>query len=185
MNLKEPLFRLKNAKYKGENVGYFFIGNFKPVTDISEHPKFPSAPKYNMRFKATKIVGLDPGLTEQDRLSDPYLQIYAISYGQNEFLLIHQTDYIPNTKECEWEPFCLTTESCGGLDSPIRVNCWDKNKSRKDEHIGETIITLRQMKMMVDKSHSLPLYDTTSKNEANRTVKRAILSLLTFEPVYE
>jgi len=122
------IYKLKKLKSDKKVKGYLRVDESMPFISI-DFPRFPIAKSYHMKIKATKIARLDPGLTKQQRLSDPYLKFFTIPYGSNDYTEVYKTDYIKNVREAEWE-VTLTIEELGGLDSPIRIECWDDDQKR-------------------------------------------------------
>jgi len=139
-----------------------------------DHYSFPAAEKFNLKIRATKIVGLDPGVTKEQQRSDPYFRIKAISYNEKTFREIVLTDNIKNVREGEWD-IKLNVHDCGGIDSPLIFESWDWDKGKEHDFIGQSIFTLRLLKMMQEKNKGVPLYLKKSNKDGGKQKRRAIL----------
>lgn len=106
---------------------------------------FPHAFAYGIKFHGHKISRKDGGVTKSQRNSDPYLVIEAIPYGSMEMQEIARTPFIDSARNPEWEIILLETARCGGLDSPIKISCWDKDHSGNDDFVGDTTLSLRHL----------------------------------------
>jgi len=180
LTFPDAMFKLKNPDHKKTALGKFIIEEVVPFYDDSEFKPFPTTMVYNIKLKATKIKRMEMGLTASARKSSPYLKILAISYYTSEFKEILESEVVKKARDAEWETLTFNVEKAGGLDSPIRVQIWDKH-SKKDELIGECVMTLRTFKLHFDKNQPIPLYNRTHSKE-QATHKTGILHVVSFDP---
>jgi Ca2+-dependent lipid-binding protein len=78
--------------------------------------------------------------------SDPFLEFYRQSEN-GSYNLVHRTEVIKRNLNPEWKPFVVPVRSlCGGdKDRPIRVLCYDWNRSGRHKLIGEFFVTLNKL----------------------------------------
>ena len=76
--------------------------------------------------------------------SDPYLIINRIC-DNGSLQLIHKTPCIKKTLNPIWEPFVITVESAGRREVQFKIFCYDWDKNKEDDLIGEFYTTLSDM----------------------------------------
>lgn len=71
--------------------------------------------------------------------------------------VIYKTEVIKKNLNPNWKSFDLSVGECGGLDSPITIDCYDWDDDGKIDFIGSVKTTLRQMGN-VGKQHTLYVF---------------------------
>eukprot|EP00027_Filamoeba_sp_ATCC50430_P000378 CAMPEP_0168556542 /NCGR_PEP_ID=MMETSP0413-20121227/8939_1 /TAXON_ID=136452 /ORGANISM="Filamoeba nolandi, Strain NC-AS-23-1" /LENGTH=553 /DNA_ID=CAMNT_0008587497 /DNA_START=38 /DNA_END=1699 /DNA_ORIENTATION=+ len=107
------------------------------------------------------------GLEKKDFFgkSDPFLVISKIRIEDNQFVKVHQTEYILKTLDPVWKPFQIPiTKLCNGdLDRPLLIECFDWNKSGSFELIGHVQTSVKELQ--TKKGHTLDLVDPKKKGK--------------------
>jgi len=78
--------------------------------------------------------------------SDPFLRFFK-KRDDGEWLQVHETEVIMNNLNPIWKIFEIKDDKlCGGdYLRPIRVECWDWEKSGKNQYIGDCEITIDKL----------------------------------------
>lgn len=95
--------------------------------------------------------------------SDPLLRFFK--QRGNEWLKVHETETIMDNLDPIWKPFKIKGETLYGGDHqrPIRVECWDWEKSGKYQYIGETEFTMDEI---LNGKRSFELYHPGKKKKS-------------------
>lgn len=76
--------------------------------------------------------------------SDPYLIISRIC-DNGSLEEIHRTPYIRKTLDPAWEPFEMTLVASGRREVQLKISCFNWDKNKQDDLIGEFYTTLSHM----------------------------------------
>lgn len=181
LELTQPIciYKLKNPKGMNPKkaTGFLKVEEIVPFQEGDIHP-FPVSEKYRLKIKAIKIKNIE-GIIK--KLSDHYLKFLAIPYGKDDYVDIHTTEVVNNSREGEWE-MTFTIQDIGGLDSPVLIECYDADSHDHHEYIGDSVFTLRYFKNMQEKSIGVPLYNNRPKRDKSKR-RKAIIYVTEFEPV--
>ena len=79
--------------------------------------------------------------------SDPFIQISRGNENENEFTLVHRTEYLRNNVNPVWNEFLIPVRSlCNGdHERSLKFECFDHNQNGKHSYIGEFHTTLRRL----------------------------------------
>ncbi|XP_018013804.1 copine-8 isoform X2 [Hyalella azteca] len=90
------------------------------------------------------------GLDKKDMFgkSDPYLVVSKSVGSNNQYTVVHRTEYIKKTLDPVWKPFVIRSSLlCGGDDQrPLKIECFDYDKDSEHDFIGECFTTLAKLK---------------------------------------
>ncbi|EAR93346.1 copine protein (macronuclear) [Tetrahymena thermophila SB210] len=94
------------------------------------------------QWRGVKLMNTDGWFDK----SDPFLRFKRIREDNTE-VLIHETEKIMDNLNPIWKPFELPLNRlCNGDHlRPIKVECWDWEKSQKHQFIGEFTFTIDQL----------------------------------------
>lgn len=95
-----------------------------------------------MQWAGLKLMNTDGWFGK----SDPLLRIFKSR--ENEWVKVHETEWIMDNLNPVWKPFEINDDKlCGGDDTrPIRIECWDWEKSGVYQYIGDCQLTLSDLK---------------------------------------
>ena len=93
------------------------------------------------QWNAAKLMNTDGWFDK----SDPLLRFFKQT--GNQWLKVHETEYVMNNLNPIWKQFRIRGDKLYGGDHnrPIRVECWDWEKSGNYQFIGETVFTLQDV----------------------------------------
>eukprot|EP01117_Protostelium_nocturnum_P001467 TRINITY_DN11774_c0_g1_i1.p1 TRINITY_DN11774_c0_g1~~TRINITY_DN11774_c0_g1_i1.p1 ORF type:complete len:242 (-),score=132.52 TRINITY_DN11774_c0_g1_i1:186-911(-) len=95
-----------------------------------------------MATLAFKIKLIGRKLDRKDGLlqkSDPYL---IFKKGET---VLYKSEWIKQTLDPDWEIFQLDSKQCGGMDYPLRLECWDWDSDTKSDMIGTVNVSLKEL----------------------------------------
>jgi len=121
-----------------------------------------------MQWSGVKLMNTDGWFDK----TDPFLRFFKCREG-NDWLQVHETEVIMNNLNPIWKPFEIKDDKLCGSDElrPIKVECWDWEKSGKFQYVGVTEFTLKDLK---EGKKEFTLYNAKKKK------KSGTLKLLSF-----
>jgi len=152
-------------------------GTLHVVAATSCDPTYTVPPyAYEVEIHASKILKADLGGLGK---SDPFLVFQAQPYMQPRPIRIHQTEVARSTTNCFFKPFLMEIARFGGLDSPIKIECWDYDDGRPNDYIGGVTTSLREIALLMNTGQkpTLKLMDPKRKGRPGYSDS----GILTFE----
>ncbi|EGR31217.1 hypothetical protein IMG5_115500 [Ichthyophthirius multifiliis] len=114
-----------------------------------------------MQWKGIKLANTDGWFSK----SDPFLRFKRVREDKNE-ILCHETEVIMENLNPVWRPFEISGQILYNGDTfrPIKVECWDWEKSQVFQFIGETQFNMNEL---VYGKREFELIDKKKKKEGN------------------
>jgi len=134
-------FHLTNSKATFKGAGHLTV-----QSATATNPTFTVPPyAFEVEIRATKLLKMDLGGIGK---SDPFLVFTSQPYMQPKPIRIHQTEVCRSSTECTFKPFLMEMAKFGGLDSPIKVECWDYDDGRPNDYMGGFTTSMRELQLM-------------------------------------
>lgn len=179
-----------------KNRGLFSVSHIEPIvrTSGSSHVLLMG---YTLKLQARQLPGVELKLGKLTKSADPFLVVHAQPYGSNRTVPIYKSEVHKANLNPTFEPLSLDVLSCGGWDSPIRLEFIDWDRDFSHDHICSLTTTLRELSMPVNVIHipnckanlvirdKQPLYsdEESSSSEENGRQRRQNLHLKQFPAV--
>mmetsp|Transcript_5817 Transcript_5817/g.8144 ORF Transcript_5817/g.8144 Transcript_5817/m.8144 type:complete len:557 (-) Transcript_5817:49-1719(-) len=79
--------------------------------------------------------------------SDPFLVFHKMKMEDSSWIKVHETEYVLKTLNPVWKAFSIpVAKLCNGdFDRPLKIECYDWNKSGKFDFIGECKTSLKEL----------------------------------------
>jgi Ca2+-dependent lipid-binding protein len=156
-------FKLKSPHHKFKQ-GILHVKEFNPIPVPT--PLLSFARGYSVKFKAIRLERKDGGITLAQRNSDPFLKFFTIRPNvSDEFVQAGQTSVLKGTDHPEWDPFVISSDWIQSLDSPIKIECWDKDTSSDDDFIGIAMLSIREMKVIQQRETGVQIINEANKHK--------------------
>lgn len=160
----------KSAGALRRNRGLFSVTAVEPIVrDLKQQNRVLSG--YKLHLQARQLVGVERKLGKLKKSGDPFLIVHAQPYGSNRIVPVYKSEVHKANLRPTFEPFTLDVLTCGGWDSPIRLEIVDWDRDFTHDHMCDVTTTLRELTMPVSVIH----FPNGKSN----------IKVLAAEPVYE
>lgn len=179
-----------------KNRGLFSVSHVEPILRASDSSRNQRRLMgYTLHLQARQLPGVERKLGKLTKSADPFLVVHAQPYGSNRVVPIYKSEVHKAKLNPTFEPLTLDVLSCGGWDSPIRLEFIDWDRDFTHDHICS--LATRDLSMPMNVIHvpnckanlvirdKQPLYsdDESSSSDENGQQRQTRLHLPQFPAV--